>query len=321
LWEYFPSSPVLSEEQRFLDLLYKQGAGMSACNDRGVRILGYLDDDLAGQELAEFRAHLEHCPTCQASIEAERSLSQLLRRSRPIYSAPPALRARVAAAVERHAASARVRAGSYEWVIRVPERGFADPAGRVVRLRLFVACLAATAMLLAFGPNFMRHVRAADYVETAVATHRSYLEGNLSLELHSDSPEQVTGWFSGKVPFPFRLPMAQVAADNPPAYRLTGASVVQYRGKPAALVTYRRQNQKISLLVVSADSAVVAGGDEVHFGDLTFHDSIHQGFKVITWRDHGLSYALVSSVPGPAGASCLVCHQNMAGSRNFNVPQ
>jgi hypothetical protein len=40
----------------------------------------------------------------------------------------------------------------------------------------------------------------------------------------------------------------------------------------------------------------VAGGDEVHFGDLTFHYRTDDGFKVITWSNHDLLYALVSSV-------------------------
>jgi anti-sigma factor RsiW len=160
-------------------------------------------------------------------------------------------------------------------------------------------------------------VRAANYVEAAVATHRSCLDGDLPLELHSNSPEQVAAWFSGKVPFPFRLPKAQVAPDSLPAYQLTGASLVKYRGKLAALVTYQKQKEKISLLVASADSAVVAGGEEVRSGKLTFHYRTDEGFNVVTWTNHGLSYALVSSVSGPARESCMVCHQSIADQQNF----
>jgi len=84
-------------------------------------------------------------------------------------------------------------------------------------------------------------------------------------------------------------------------------------------VTYARQNDKITLLVDSGKSAVVAGGDEVHFGALTFHYFNNSGFRIITWNNHGLSYALVSSVSGPAEASCMVCHQSMADRGNFKV--
>jgi mycothiol system anti-sigma-R factor len=82
---------------------------MSACDECSVRILSYLEDRLDGQELAEFRAHVEHCSTCRASVEAERSLSQLLRQSRPLYSAPPSLRARVAATVELNGTPPHIR--------------------------------------------------------------------------------------------------------------------------------------------------------------------------------------------------------------------
>jgi hypothetical protein len=93
--------------------------------------------------------------------------------------------------------------------------------------------------------------------------------------------------------------------------------LVNYRGNPAALVTYEKENQAISLLVASSSSAPVAGGDEVRFGALTFHYRTENGFKVITWSNHGLSYALVSNVSGSARESCLVCHQNMADHHTF----
>jgi anti-sigma factor RsiW len=293
---------------------------MSACDEYGIQILRYLDNRLQGQDLADFREHLDYCRSCRASVEKERSLSQLLHRSRPLYSAPLALRARVASAVERDADPARASGGFHERVIKVLESGFANRARGVTRLRLLSATLVVMAILLAFVPHFVRNVRAANYVETAVATHRSYVDGNLPLELHSNSPEEVTTWFNGKLPFPFQLPRARVTPNSLPAYQLTGASLVKYREKSAALVTYQKQNEKISLLVASADSAVVAGGEEVRSGKLIFHYHTDEGFNVVTWTDHGLSYALVSSVSGPARESCMVCHQSMADHHNnFNL--
>jgi anti-sigma factor RsiW len=218
--------------------------------------------------------------------------------------------------VEEHTASIRLRKNFYRRFLRIVGSGFANPSRRPARFRL-LAATAIAALFLAFVPNVVRQVRAANYVETAVAAHRNYLDGNLHLELRSNSPEQVTAWFGGKVPFTFRLPKAQTIAESPPAYQLTGASLVKYREEPAALVTYQKQNSKISLLVASADSAVVAGGEEIQSGNLAFHFHTDQGFNVVTWTTHGLSYALVSSVSGPARESCMVCHQDMADHENF----
>jgi anti-sigma factor (TIGR02949 family) len=267
---------------------------MTSCDEFSLKALHYLDDRLQGQELDDFRAHLEVCSNCRASVETERALSQLLHRSRPLYSAPPALRARVATAVAQHTASIRARENIYERLLRMVGTGFADPARRVARLRLSVATLAVAALVLAFVPNVVRQARAANYVEAAVAAHRHYLDGNLPLGIRSDSPEQVAAWITGKVPFQFRLPNAQSNPGSIPVYQLAGASLVSYRGSPAALVIYEKQKERISLLVASSQSAVVAGGEEVRSSALMFHYRTDQSFKVVTWSNHGLSYALVS---------------------------
>jgi anti-sigma factor RsiW len=172
-------------------------------------------------------------------------------------------------------------------------------------------------VLCAFVPNVVRQVSAAKYVEAAVATHRGYLDGTRQLELRSSSPELVAAWFADKVPFSFRLPNSQATPESQPAYRLIGAGLVNYHGSNAASVTYEEDGGKISLLIAAGEAAPVAGGDEVRFGDLTFHYRTDNGFKVITWTNHGLSYALVSSVSGSARESCLVCHQNMADHHSF----
>jgi hypothetical protein len=84
-------------------------------------------------------------------------------------------------------------------------------------------------------------VYAAGYVETAVAVHRSYLDGKLAPEIQSGSPAFVTAWFAGKVPFDFRLPADR---GGNPLYRLSGARLVSYGGHNAALGHLRHANRK-----------------------------------------------------------------------------
>jgi anti-sigma factor RsiW len=292
---------------------------MDSCDEIVVKTLRYLDNDLQGQELEEFRAHLLFCAYCRAHLESEKALSQTLHRSRPLYSAPATLRARVSALAIQHSVPDRVEGQVDRRLLGILGKRLSDAPDRILRWRILVPAAVVLALCLAVVPNIERNVQAASYVETAAATHRSYLVGNLQPGLQSNSPEAVTAWFSGKVPFEFRLPAAESTPDGNPIYRLTGATLVNYKGSPAALVTYETQKDKISLLVDSSRSAVVAGGDEVRSGKLTFHYFDNSGFRVITWADHGLAYALVSSVSGPAGASCLVCHQNLADRSNFQT--
>jgi mycothiol system anti-sigma-R factor len=295
----------------------EEGCWMNPCDEYSVKILRYLDDDLQEKELDDLHTHLEACADCRASLQVEQALSRLLRRTRPLYSAPDPLRSRVSAMVTQHSQSNPGRAGFYQAALQILQRDLVGPARRVLSMRALALVVLLLGFVFAFVPNIVRQVRAASYVETAVAVHRSYLEGNRPLDLRSSSPELVTAWFTDKVPFHFRLPNAQSVPNGTPSYRLTGASLVSYRGNPAALVSYAKESEKISLLIESGMSAVVAGGDEVRFGALTFHYRTDHGFKVITWSNHGLSYALVSNVSGSARDSCLVCHQNMADQHTF----
>ena len=291
---------------------------MNSCDECAIKTLRYLDNDLEGQELEDFLSHLAACVSCRAHVEAEKELSATLHRVRPLYSAPVGLRDRLAAMENQ--ASSRAQDSIYQQRSRILRARLWSGLQSLRNWRVLAPAAIAIGLCLAVVPNIERRVQAASYVETAVARHRSYINGDLQLGLESSSPEQVTAWFAGKVPFDFRLPAAESAPEKSLVYRLTGASLVHYKGGPAALVTYATQNDKITLLVDSSKSAVIAGGDEIRFGKLTFHYYNDSGFRVITWSNHGLSYALVSSVAGPARASCLVCHQNMADSSNFQDP-
>jgi hypothetical protein len=164
----------------------------------------------------------------------------------------------------QHSESKPAGGGFYHSALKVLERELGEPARRLLSMRALAGMSALApvalllALLLAFVPNVVRQRHAESYVETAVATHRSYLNGNLSLGLRSSSSELVTAWFTGKVPFHFRLPNAQFAPNVTPSYRLTGASLANYRRHPVALVTYEKGKEKISVLDVVAMGSALA---------------------------------------------------------------
>jgi anti-sigma factor (TIGR02949 family) len=292
---------------------------MSACDEFCAMVPLLLDDELGGSEADRLRQHIACCADCRQFLAQEQALSQLMRRTRPLYRASEGLRARVAGILSSEAyeivrAPERLRRRILR-VLASPVRGFAQPA---LRWRQLAAVALVTLLALLFVPMTVQRVRANAFVETAAETYHSYLEGNLPMEIHTSSAAEVTAWFAGKVPFHFQLPESQPAASGPQTYRLVGSRLVNFRGKYAALTTYEMKDQKISLLVVSDESARAEGGEEVRSGRLTFHDHTVDGLKVITWSNHGLTYALVSSLPGSARQSCLVCHQNMADHQNFS---
>lgn len=292
---------------------------MNSCDEYAINSLRYLDEELEGKELVDFLSHLDSCARCREHLEAEKELSATLHRTRPLYSAPAALRELLTVSAINNTQSNRGRDTMYWWVSRIARLRLSRSLQLIANWRVLAPATVAIALCFAVVPGIEHRVQAASYIETAVAEHQSYTKGDLLPGLKSSSPEQVTAWFRGKVPFDFRLPAAESVPEKNPAYWLTGATLVNFKGGRAALVTYERQNDKISLLVDSSESAAVAGGDEIRFGKLVFHYSTKSGFRVITWSNHGLSYALVSSISGPARASCLVCHQNMSDRNDFKT--
>jgi anti-sigma factor RsiW len=298
---------------------------MNPCEKQSAKILLYLDKQLKDRSLEDFSAHVRSCAACQARLEEEIELSRLLHQSRPLYSAPEALRARVVAMAWEHGDGsdrARDRVPPRRWQILTEWWHASVPKNPY--LRALTATVTVGAIGLAFAPGVMRQAHATAYVNAAVATHAGYLEGKLPLDVSSGTPERASAWFAGKVPFHFQLPTAHAAPDNKPDYRIVGVSDVNYKGSRAAFVAYERQNQEsqketVSLLVASSESADVAGGTEVQAGSLVFHYRDTAEFRVITWVSHGQSYALVAPLSVPARESCLVCHQNMADRGTFRT--
>ena len=219
---------------------------MTHCDQCGPKVLRYLDNDLSSKELDDFRTHIESCADCRADLQAEQALSQLLYRTRPLYRAPLAFRLRLCVTLLEHCPFWRKLKAFREHVSHVLETKLANSARCLSLVRLPAAALFVMGLLLVIVPKAVREARAANFVETAISAHRSYLNGNLPLGTRANSPDLVTAWFADKVPFQFRLPNAQSATDTISAYELTGAGLVSDRGAVAALVIYQRQDQKLA---------------------------------------------------------------------------
>jgi anti-sigma factor RsiW len=291
---------------------------MKNCDACSLDILLYLDDRLIGQELGEFREHLAVCSDCRKHLEEERALSRVFLRTRPLYLAPQALRARIAAAAtEEGTAVSPASVSSRKTRMQNLTRWLPDSRQPAFRWKPLAAMTLVLVLSLVFIPGAVERVRATDYVEAATEIHRRYRDGALALQCRSRSSEVITAWLAGKTSFHFQLPASQSAPNGKAVYWLTGARVVSFKGSPAALVAYETPTEKISLLIASNRSAVVAGGEEVRSASLTFHYRRGASFEVITWSNHDLAYALVSSVTGSPQHSCLVCHQDMVDQNLF----
>jgi len=285
---------------------------MNKCKEIQAQMTFYLDDELQGAERSAVEAHIGECPECERLLEGERRFLQAVRGSSPLQVAPPEMRG----AVERllstelekndQAASWSQRLqSSFGSVGSLLSRPL--PSWSVAAAIIIAAGLLLTLVLVQYHDRINNP--PSDFALMAVDTHQRHQRNQLPLEITSDQPEQISGWFAGKVPFRLTLPNYQESSGQEKLYTLEGARLVGYRNDYAAYVAYKMRSQPISLVVTSESVARPSGGEEIASKGLSFHYDSIQGLMVITWSDRGLTYALVSDLEERGQQSCIVCHQ------------
>lgn len=286
----------------------EQANFMSRCETIRSQIDLSLDDELHDRELSDFERHLEDCIECRSLRQRERAVIESVRAARPLYTASPELRGRIADLLEQRPESYPASNPLRDRVRRIfgfDQRTFAFPRMRV---------LAPAAALLLFAGFWFFHPRTAtptpsEFAMMAVDTHSRRIRNQLPLEIETASPAEVSNWFSGKVPFSLKLPTYQENSGQEKLYHLEGARLVGFKNDYAAFVAYQMRNRPITLVVTSNRIAMPSGGEEIPSKGLKFRYDAINGWKVITWADRGLTYALVSDLEERGQQSCIVCHE------------
>jgi anti-sigma factor RsiW len=244
--------------------------------------------ELKAKQLIMHAALCDHCgPLLRAatsmdddpSSEEEKLLAQLKAPSRPDH-------------VALRVPSQHSRRGVMRWLV---------PALAVIIVGLLIARL----------PSSQTPLSGSKYAEFAASAHEQHAEGNLALDVRSESQQALNQWFKTKLPFELNLPVAPAVPGEERPYHLEGARLVQVGGKPAAFIAYQLQTGPASMMVTPESVAVASGGVKVAFKKVSFHYRTVKGYKVVTWSLHGLTYALVSQEGNGTQQSCMVCHSAM----------
>ena len=174
-------------------------------------------------------------------------------------------------------------------------------------------------------PTFPRPLAGPKFAEFAVGAHRQHAEGNLALDVRTDSVQALNEWFKAKSQFSLALPASPATPGEERPNRLEGARLVQVGGKTAAFIAYQMPTGQmpkaaVSLIVAPDSVAVASGGVEVDFTKVSFHYATVDGYKVVTWSLHGLTYALVSQEGNSTQRSCMICHSAMRDRDLTNTP-
>lgn len=248
----------MSDEQRTLSC----GEARRICwPDGSPRV---MDDGVAAAE-----AHIAECAACRAFMVEMRDMAEWLAASTPRDSAPREVRERVFDALAR----ARMDA----------ER---SRARRVVVRGLFVAGLAAIAILgIGVWRPWTVRVGAADITVRVAEDHRRVPRGG---GITTTDSVLIGQWLSSRVGFTVRIP----AFTNG---QLVGARVADMDGVLGAVLAYRVDGRDVSYYLVPPRDATtrVEGTDPP-----AVLVSNWSGLGIAAWHEPRLTHVLVGDLPG-----------------------
>lgn len=241
---------------------------MIGCEETRLHLLDYHARRLEPAAHESVRAHLEGCTACAHDAAAEQALTEVLERQLPQYSAPLALKRRLAAAWrERSPSAAPVTRRQRRWL-----------AGT-----LSAAAVGLVALLVLLAP--WRTAPDVSRVATeAVDDHVRIVHRLDRLPVASPNIHHVKPWFTGQIDF---APVVLFSGDA--EFPLRGGAVERFLDRDAAVLVYGRRLHTISLLVFRADGLAWPPTAPRHTTNV-------RGFNVIVWRARDLGYALVSDV-------------------------
>jgi anti-sigma factor RsiW len=206
----------------------------------------------------------------------EKLLSEMLEHRLPRYSAPFALKRRLADLVPPEDQPEGAPRERRPWLSRV-----APP----------LASAAAAAMLTLVGVRALQRRPEFSMVNEGVNDHLRVVYSTNPVEIESGGIHQVKPWFTGRLDFAPR-----VAFSGDDEFPLVGGSIGYFHDRKAAVFVFKHKLHTISLLVFRADGLDWPTTRFAPVGRLSADVQTVRGFSVVLWRDGELGYCLVSDV-------------------------
>jgi anti-sigma factor RsiW len=247
------------------------GAIEMTCDEAEILLHALIDGELDAGHAREVEAHIAGCAACAAKFAAYRQMSQQIAKAELRYTAPPALRMKIEAALPEPMPKLLPRSISNA---QAPSRrsilkGFAMGSA--------VSALAATGLVAVV-------LRADDeqrIMSEVVSAHLRSLQAGHLTDVVSTDQHTVKPWFNG------RLDVSPPVIDlTSKGFTLVGGRLDYIDARAIGAVVYRRRQHVINLFVAqTANTERRAAKTETI-----------QGFNIRRWSDRGLNYWAVSDI-------------------------
>ncbi len=246
---------------------------------------GHLPAEIA----AAVSAHVDTCAACAAARRVDAELRALLRAEAPRYTAPAALRARIAAlvatAAPRPAAPAR-SVGWRSWLVGPRWAG-----------RAAVGAVAVVLLVWA-GSLWMGQDPVARLAVRAVEEHGEYVQATMTRP--APDPQAVVRDLQGRVGFP----IAPVFLGDSQVHVIAG-KVSELSGTRAATVIYRDDSGRYStLFLLPAAGIVIPAAGRLPIDTFTPYHRVLAQRQLLLWQQGRLACLLVSDLD-QAGAAAM----------------
>src|SRR5882724_9057949 len=236
-----------------------RGATDMTCDEAEILLHALLDGELDAGHAREVEAHIAGCPRCAAQLRAYRDMSKVISDADLRYTAPPALRRRIEAALPQPRVTSR----------RSVLKGFAMGSA--------VSAIAATGLVAIVLRNDDEQRIASEVVSAHL---RSLQAGHLTDVISTDQ-HTVKPWFNGKLDV--SPPVIDLTAQG---FTLVGGRLDYVDARAIGAVVYRRRQHVINLFVAQTPTIERRAAKT---------ETI-QGFNIRRWSEGGLNYWAVSDI-------------------------
>jgi len=234
------------------------------CDEARILLHALIDGELDAGHAREVEDHIATCPDCTAELAAYREMSKAVAGADLRYTAPPALRRRIEAALPQ--TQTQIQAVPSR---RAVLRGFAMGSA--------VSAIAATGLFAIV----LRSDDDARITSEIVSAHLRSLQAGHLTDVISTDQHTVKPWFNGKLDV--APPVIDLTAQG---FTLVGGRLDYVDARPIGAIVYRRRLHVINLFVAQTASTERRAAKTETF----------QGFNVRSWSEGGLNYWAVSDI-------------------------
>jgi anti-sigma factor RsiW len=248
------------------------------CRD-SKKILGaYVDNEIDVTQSAALEEHLAVCADCQAFMDDQRAVKNLLQQGNFRFSVPSGFYEQIRKSLEPPAKKLRFWTDArYRWWQVTASVATAATLVLAVTLGMILHRQSAP------GSNTAQNGAGAGEVATiqneVVDNHiRSLLADHLA-DVASTDQHTVKPWFNGKLSF-----SPKVADFSDKGFPLIGGRLDYMEGQRVAALIYKHRQHVINMFTCPHSNPVALVASE------------QRGFHIIHWGDSGMEYWVISDV-------------------------